>query len=427
MSKRIGELLLERGLIDDDQLQQALDAQLVFGGHLGTCLIEHGFVDETDLGQALAESYGVGYAGPAMLLDVPGPVIDAVPRKVVARHSLIPFRLESGRLHLAMINPRDVQALEQVALVTGFRTQPWVAPEIRVFQAMERYYDIPRRLRFVSLCRDLDHDQPPRRTKKAQPAPAPRQLESSDAEEPSFVLGDEVDPDHALSRSLEDLGSEYGYGRSWREIVGDSEPESTPATPGAASRPVLTAPPPAPKRPGRAAAPPVARSEPSLAVLTLDDATERLCRAESGNQAVSILLDFAVTGTPRCIAWKVDGLSATVWDWRGFTIDEQTRRKLQVQVTAEPLFRLVAGSSCYRGPLPNRAEYHDFFRRLGSHPAPEMLLLPLHLDDRLVALFYGDAGSEAGIEAETEDYRRVLLKFGYALSLITLRQRLRAV
>ena len=422
MSTRIGELLLGRGMLTDEQLQRALDAQLVYGGHLGTCLIEQGFVNEFDLGIALSEIYGVGYASLEMLADVPGPVIECVPRKLVEKHALVPFELEGRVLHLAMIDPRDILALDEVAHASGLKVRSWISPEIRVLQAMERYYRIPRRLRFVALCRELDREHPfegPPRPGAATAAPPRDPAPPADG---GWYLGVEAAAESPVQLGLEDLGREFGYGRSWRDIVDEGATGPAPAGPEAA----------APNAPAPAAAPaPVGPSvaQPVLvaSALGLDEAGERMGRADDREQLGRLLLDHAVQGTPRCVLWSVEGVVARVWAQRGFPALERSAAGLRVTVTEEPVFRLVAGSGCYRGPAPAGAEGRRYFGLLGVPAPAEILLFPLHLDDRLVALFYGDCGTWPCIPARTDDYRRLMHKLAYALAIVELKRSLRAV
>ena len=148
MAKKIGERLVEKGLLTREQLVKALKYQLMVGGHLGTSLIELGYVDELALGKTLAECLQMRYASPAQLSKIPKSAIDALGAHLVETHQVVPLRLCGRTLHLAVISPRDVGSLSQI---TGLKIVPWLAPEIRILEAMERYYDIPRRSRYVSL------------------------------------------------------------------------------------------------------------------------------------------------------------------------------------------------------------------------------------------------------------------------------------
>ena len=71
-------------------------------------------------------------------------MIQGISRKVVERCHAIPFGMDDKLLQVAMIDPKNMSALDEIAAFTGCKVAPWVAPEARIFQAMERYYTAPR-------------------------------------------------------------------------------------------------------------------------------------------------------------------------------------------------------------------------------------------------------------------------------------------
>ncbi len=153
---KLGEFFVKKGLINPAQLEEALRGQLIFGGHLGTCLIEMGFIDEHTLGKTLAEMFGVDYAPPHFLNDIPKSVIDLLPRRLAEKLHAVPFEKKDKSLHVAMIDPKNLPALDELAFATGHRINPWVSPEARIFQVLERYYEVPRRQRYITVCQDMD-------------------------------------------------------------------------------------------------------------------------------------------------------------------------------------------------------------------------------------------------------------------------------
>ena len=153
MSRRIGEELIARGLLDQAQLKQALESQLIRGGHLGTSLVELGFVEEAALGRTLSEVLGFPHAAAQVFDDIPRSILDLLPREFVHRRQVIPVGLERGSIHVAMIRPCS---LANISTMTGYKVIPYVAPETRILSAMERYYGMPRRRRFVRARQDQD-------------------------------------------------------------------------------------------------------------------------------------------------------------------------------------------------------------------------------------------------------------------------------
>lgn len=153
---RLGEHFIQKGIITKQQLEQALRAQLIFGGHLGTCLMEMGLVDEQLLGESLAAIFGVRYAPPGLFSDIPRSVIETMTQRLVEKYHAVPFERTNRMLHVAMIDPKNLPALDEISFATACKIEPWVAPEARIFQVMERYYDIPRRQRYIAVCQDME-------------------------------------------------------------------------------------------------------------------------------------------------------------------------------------------------------------------------------------------------------------------------------
>lgn len=149
MSARLGEMLLKVGTLTRRQLEQVLSAQAVYGGKLGTNLVEMGLVDEEELSYTLSEQMGVPCLEAWQLDDLPNSLLAIVPYDLAERCRVVPVALEGKRLTLAMANPSDFKALEEIAFVTGMVIMPRVCPELRLSFALERYYGIKRAIRYI--------------------------------------------------------------------------------------------------------------------------------------------------------------------------------------------------------------------------------------------------------------------------------------
>ena len=151
MSVRLGDLLIQNKLINEFQLQEALHAQTIFGGKLGTNLVELGYLNEQDLAKLLSRQLGIPCVEAGELEGVDPKVIAAVPTKIVQKHMVFPLTLSTdGRiLRLAMSDPTNLPALDEVSFATGLRIDPVVAPEILLVYAIEKNYDVPRMVRYI--------------------------------------------------------------------------------------------------------------------------------------------------------------------------------------------------------------------------------------------------------------------------------------
>ena len=170
---RLGEVLIQKGLITQAQLAQALDAQLIYGGHLGTCLVELGLIDLETLGKTLSAAFKANHAHNEIMDNVPPQIICLLPPKLVERHHAIPFALAGRTLRVGMINPCNLLALDELSFATGYKIEAWVAPEILIVRAMERYYGISRKLRYIPLSGGPLLQCKPKAAVPPAPPPAP--------------------------------------------------------------------------------------------------------------------------------------------------------------------------------------------------------------------------------------------------------------
>lgn len=151
---RLGDLLLTAGLLSHEQLEQALRAQVVWGGRLGTNLIELGCLDLDSLAQVLGRQHGLP---PALgrHFDRADPVIqDELPAEIAARYAVVPLLRfgDPARIAVVSIDPLTAEAREELAAAFGVRADqivPSIAAEMRVRYHLERVYGIKRTARFL--------------------------------------------------------------------------------------------------------------------------------------------------------------------------------------------------------------------------------------------------------------------------------------
>lgn len=217
--KRIGELLLERGAISTAQLEAALQQQQQTRQRLGAVLVAQGAITEKTLAHALSEALGV-------------PVVDLASRpadwsaihllrpRFCEQHELFPVALENvgGRrvLVVAMADPLDSAALQEMEFTTGLKVSPCVAPLSAVRAAVQRYYH-----------RAVPSPKPVPRA-PARPAPVTASVEPEGDEE-EIIVGEEIVPGENTRRvSLEQLIQEREA--QHRRKRGQARPASAKST-----------------------------------------------------------------------------------------------------------------------------------------------------------------------------------------------------
>jgi len=157
---RLGEALVQEGLIDNQQLSKALERQVIYGGRLGTNLIELGLLTEESLVRFMGKVFGVPYADPKAFEGIKRGIVDSIAPEIAERYLVIPIDREPKRLHLAMVNPTDLRVVDEVRFITGYEIVPYIASELRILYALERYFGIQRPLRFISVISDVRGEPP---------------------------------------------------------------------------------------------------------------------------------------------------------------------------------------------------------------------------------------------------------------------------
>src|SRR5882724_3874305 len=139
MAVRIGELLLKEKRITADQLQQALNHQKTQGGKLGFNLVKMGFVSDEDITALLSKQYGV----PSINLtqfEIDPAVIKLVPAETAQKYQIVPLSRAGATLTIAITDPTNVFAMDDIKFMTGYAVEPVVASEIGVIEAIQKYY-----------------------------------------------------------------------------------------------------------------------------------------------------------------------------------------------------------------------------------------------------------------------------------------------
>jgi type IV pilus assembly protein PilB len=143
MPVRIGELLLKEKRITPEQLQDALNHQKTSGGKLGFNLVKLGFVRDDEITALLSKQYGV----PSINLgqfEIDASVIKLVPAETAQKYQIVPLSRAGATLTIAMTDPTNVFAMDDVKFMTGYNVEPVVASETGVIEAIQKYYGAPR-------------------------------------------------------------------------------------------------------------------------------------------------------------------------------------------------------------------------------------------------------------------------------------------
>ncbi len=142
---KLGEILIKQGMISEDMLTQALEEQKKDGTKLGATLVRMGFIKEEDLLKALSKHFGV------KAVDLKGKKIDdsilkLIPSDLAGKYLVVPVSRFGRKLTLAMLNPGDVAAIEDIQFATGFEIEPVVASDEAILKIIQEHYNIQKLL-----------------------------------------------------------------------------------------------------------------------------------------------------------------------------------------------------------------------------------------------------------------------------------------
>jgi len=154
MSAKLGESLLKDNLITPQQLKEALDYQRINGGRLAATLVKLGMLSDEEVTAVLSRQYGV----PSVNLDlfeVDPAAVALVPQETAERYSVLPLSRVGATLTLAMVDPTNVFAIDDIKFMTGLSIEPVVVSETALNTVIKRYYGSSREMELAKVMEDL--------------------------------------------------------------------------------------------------------------------------------------------------------------------------------------------------------------------------------------------------------------------------------
>jgi type IV pilus assembly protein PilB len=150
MSAKLGEILVRENLISPQHLREALDYQREHGGRLGYNLVKLGLVSDDMITAVLSRQYGI----PSVNLDlfqIDPHVLQLIPQEVAQKYSVLPLSRVGASLTLAMVDPTNVFAMDDIKFMTGLNVEPVVVAEASIQQAIAKYYGTSREIELAAV------------------------------------------------------------------------------------------------------------------------------------------------------------------------------------------------------------------------------------------------------------------------------------
>lgn len=140
MKKNLGQMLLEANLIDEIQMQIALEVQRKTRRRFGSTLVELKFIDENVLAAFLSKQVDIPCIS-LLNIAIPETTLDRIPLEIARRLQAIPVKEEQTILHVAMADPTDIGAITEIEEVTGLSISPLIAPQSSIEKVIKKYYE----------------------------------------------------------------------------------------------------------------------------------------------------------------------------------------------------------------------------------------------------------------------------------------------
>jgi type IV pilus assembly protein PilB len=150
MSAKLGEILVRENLISPQHLRQALDYQREHGGRLGFNLVKLGLVSDDTITAILSRQYGIPSVN-LELFDIEDSVLRLIPQEVAQKYSVLPLSRVGATLTMAMVDPTNVFAMDDIKFMTGLNVEPVVVAEASIQHAISKYYSTSREIELASV------------------------------------------------------------------------------------------------------------------------------------------------------------------------------------------------------------------------------------------------------------------------------------
>lgn len=399
--KKLGQLLVEQGWITGEQLIRAIQSQRVVGGRIGTCLLEMDVLTEDKLLEALSGQLSVPAARIEELRAINRDILELIPSKVAFRWQAVPLAADESDIQIATLNVNNLACLDEIKFCTNKRVLPRIANEVRIFEALERYYGVecPRRYGYLldrlNRSRYLWHDN------------AKALLGGGGAEwaEPGHLAGDGLLPP-AASRSTQQLGG--------------SRPTPAPEGEGVSAITWPTA--------ADLASAAYRTSGGTVhipASLMLEDVEQLLAGQTDQKSIGQIILQFLGQSFSRSAIFAVKNDRVHGWLEQGEDFNVSLFRGLDLRLDQPSAFLgLVKGAGFFLGPLAPMPVHRELARCWGGELPLQCLMVPIRLRGRLVSILYGDRGARGLHGVEVESIKQLAEKAAIAFELCILRRKL---
>jgi hypothetical protein len=402
---RLGAMLVRDGRLTAAQVLAAVGQQARVGGRIGTVLIEMRLIDADTLTVYLGLDLGVPIATRTALERAKRAALRALPVELAERLLCIPLVVQDRQLIVAMRDPHDLLALDELATATSYRIIPRVAPEVRLYYYLEKYYGVARPQRFRALGETIVLP-PPMDAETIEPPPPlpglppalknPRSAPRAPEPLPSLVLHASVREAEELARQLEAAGDEPALPPTRRRTTGPGRVVDVEAMARAAVSPM----------PGTSTPPTGPPAVPDT--LDLDAAVLRMTLATTRSEIADALLAYARALFDVAILLIVRDELAFGWKGFGHGIERDRLETVLVPLEVSSMFKAAVDAGDVFAASPPASILHLHVLKVLRSPMPaRAVVAPVVIKERVVNLLYGHVEGERTVGPEVIEGLRV--------------------
>lgn len=370
MRPKLTQYLIDKGYVNEEQCSEALQRQVIFGGRVGTNLLELFYINEDQLLEALSQTLNLSVADPDKLQEIDPSVIQLIPEDLAQKYKVIPFESPKGRIHLAMIDPTNMEAIDEISFITGKVIKPFITTEMKMGFLLQKNYSIRRERRFISV---------PEEERK-------RRMEWEEKKKKAEALKNAAETPAPGETSV-------------------SSPDSQPS----------------PTETSRSEAAPA----PAIDLTTFDGASQNLSLAQNRDEIASTLLTFANFRLERAILFIVKGDQVQAWKIGGVWKTPEHADKVRFPLGDPTLIQdLVNSRQTYKGPLLKIETHKKIIGTLGAPYPKEVVAFPLAIRKKVFSVLYGDNAISNDPFPDIQEIQKIALKAALSFEVLILKAKI---
>jgi hypothetical protein len=427
----IGDILVEKGILTPGLVTLGLDSQKFYGGRIGSILVELEALSEKDLVEALCEQKGAKPAKAGQLKTITKSTLDLIPVKIAQRYQVVPLVRDNRRLTVAITDPGDLLALDELAFVTGCVIEPLLTSERTLLNALEKYYGVQRKRPDTVRTEAVKAAVAKAREEAGLEAPPPvfsqatAKAAAGHDESGETAAASEAESEEARSFWADEMGGEDA--KAAKEAI----PEAGESLADVIDAPAETAESAAEIANGNdlliedAASTVAMTEEPDEGEVSLEEAARRLSRVDIRDDIADVLM-WCTNGLFSRSGLFIFQKARTIgWTGQGEGLTPEMVRRVVVPVEDVSVFTLVRDQpKHYLGAMPDTAANAGIVEAFGGERPEAVLCVPFGIKGRAIGCFYAEDKLDDLKGIDLHLLFQLLQKAGLALEMLLIRTKI---